>query len=176
MEDVEEEFRKHRQKHRGKRKKVFSSVRRQEKALKRVDVESRSMVAADDDTNSGERDIISTPPTPNVSSEIDFGTTSVRVIPENDGDDEDWVDFFDDDEGVVREETVSQKKIKKLFGANKNSEELLGYRLIDISILKKVFDSMPCPKCMKKGLLPQEASKRVLAFKVEGQGNLKILT
>ena len=40
MEDVEEEFRKHRQKRRGKRKKGFSGVRRQEKALKRDDVES----------------------------------------------------------------------------------------------------------------------------------------
>ena len=79
------------------------------------------MIAADDvyvppsavdDTNPGERDIISTPPTPNVSSEIDFDTISVSVIPENDGDDEDWVDFFDDDdEGLVKEETVSQKKI-----------------------------------------------------------------
>ena len=42
MEDVEEEFRKHRQKRRGKRKKGFSGVRRQEKALKRDDVEITS--------------------------------------------------------------------------------------------------------------------------------------
>ena len=42
MEDVEEEFRKHRQKRRGKGKKGFSGVRRQEKALRRDDVEITS--------------------------------------------------------------------------------------------------------------------------------------
>ena len=85
-----------------KERRVFSGVGRQEKALKRDNVESTSMITADDvyvppavdDRNSGERDIISTPPTPNVSSEIDFGNTSVSVIPENDGDDEDWVDLL----------------------------------------------------------------------------------
>ena len=167
MEKDKEEFRKYRQKRRGKRSKTFSGIRNQAKSLKLDDVVATNIDVPMhlDNANSGESEPITAPPNYDISSTspVDFvaSASAISVINEND---EDWCDIgIVDDDGVVREEPVSQRKIKKINV--KKREELTGYRFIDISILKTVFQNMICPKCNRDGLLLQEGLKRGLAFK-----------
>lgn len=61
------------------------------------------------------------------------------------------------EEEPVITDTVSHSKIQEIVSATpKSSDSINGYRIIDVSILKSIFELMRCPECTASYLTLQE--------------------